>query len=611
MSEHQNNKKTLETASYRRKPKQAWPTVKRLIRYMGYYKWSFLLVFVFAIIASVLQIIGPQVLGRGTTIITDGVRQGLKGNGYEIDFGALKHVAILFLLLSAFSALFRYLQQYTMSNAAQRVVFRLRQDMRDKLNRVPISFVDSTPHGEIMSRAVNDIENIGRTLQQMIVQIMMSVIEFVGVVAIMLSIDWQLSLVAFLVIPISLIMVGFIAPRSQRLFGDQQRAQGELNSLIEENFAGQIENKTFNQEDYKIDGFSQKSHEYYQAAWKAQFLSGILMPTMNLAKNFVYILVSLFGIFQVSQGRLTIGNTQAMLQYANMVSEPLKQTANMVNMLQSTIASAERVFEFLDIEEMEETKSDLSIEETDHLVSFDHVKFGYEPGKENLLMTDFNLDVNPGETVAIVGPTGAGKTTLINLLERFYEVSGGSIKINGKDIRDYSRQDVRNHFGMVLQDTWLFNGTIADNIRYGARPGQEVSDERVREVAEIANVDQFVSKLPEGYDTIANEDASNISQGQRQLITIARALMADPEILILDEATSSIDTRTETLIQQAMDELKGGRTSFVIAHRLSTIHDADKILVLNHGDVVEIGNQDELMVKQGAYYKLYNAQFTQ
>ncbi|MDO4670138.1 MAG: ABC transporter ATP-binding protein [Aerococcus sp.] len=608
MSEN-NKKQALETASYRRKPKQAWPTVKRLIRYMGYYKWSFLLVFAFAIIASILQIVGPQVLGRGTTIITDGVRQGLKGNGYVIDFSALRQVAILFLVLSGLSAVFRYLQQYTMSNAAQRVVFRLRQDMRDKLNKVPISFVDATPHGEIMSRAVNDIENIGRTLQQMIVQIMMSVIEFVGVVTIMLSINWQLSLVAFLVIPISLVMVAFIAPRSQRLFGDQQRSQGELNSLIEENFAGQIENKTFNQEENKIEAFSGKSDQYYQAAWRAQFLSGILMPMMNLGKNIVYVLVSLFGIYQVSQGRITIGNTQAMLQYANMVSEPLKQTANMVNMLQSTIASAERVFEFLDIEEMEETKTDLPVADVDDLVTFDHVQFGYEPGEDNLLMTDFNLEVKRGETVAIVGPTGAGKTTLINLLERFYEVSGGSIKINGKDIRDYSRSEVRDHFGMVLQDTWLFNGSIADNIRYGAKVGEEVSDEHVREVAKIANVDQFVSKLPEGYDTIANEDASNVSQGQRQLITIARALMADPEILILDEATSSIDTRTETLIQQAMDELKGGRTSFVIAHRLSTIRDADKILVLNHGDVVEIGNHDELMAKQGAYYKLYNAQF--
>ena len=488
------------------------------------------------------------------------------------------------------------------------VIEDLRNDMRAKLNRLPISFLDSTPNGEIMSRAINDVEAIAMSLQQTLQQVLMSSTQFVLTIVMMTLISSKMTLIAAGTILLSTIVMLSVTPVSQRLFAAQQRVQGNMNAYIEENYSGQIENNAFNQNEGKIAQFEEKSAEYYAVSWKAQFISGILMPLMNLAKNFGYVAVAIVGGFSVANGSMVIGDVQAMLQYAGILSEPLKQTANMINQLQRMVASIERIFEFLDVEEMEEVTSGHPAIETDYKMIFDHVQFGYQPGEENLLMTDFNLTVEPGQMVAIVGPTGAGKSTIINLIERFYNISGGSIKYDGVDTRDIDQEELRSRMGMVLQDTWLFNGSIADNIAYGSNNPNVTRDEVIR-AAKAAHVDDFVRTLPDGYDTIINQDGSNISQGQRQLVTIARAFMSDPEILILDEATSSIDTRTEKLIQKAMNQLLEGRTSFVVAHRLSTIQDADNIIVLNHGDVIETGNHEELLAQEGFYYNLYNSQF--
>src|SRR5699024_10421543 len=491
---------------------------------------------------------------------------------------------------------------------AQRVIEDLRNDMRAKLNRLPISFLDSTPNGEIMSRAINDVEAIAMSLQQTLQQVLMSSTQFVLTIVMKTLISSKMTLIAAGTILLSTIVMLSVTPVSQRLFAAQQRVQGNMNAHIEENYSGQIENNAFNQNEGKIAQFEEKSAEYYAVSWKAQFISGILMPLMNLAKNFGYVAVAIVGGFSVANGTRVICDVQAMLQYAGILSEPLKQTANMINQLQRMVASIERIFEFLDVEEMEEATSGQPAIETDYKMIFDHVQFGYQPGEENLLMTNFNLTVEPGQMVAIVGPTGAGKSTIINLIERFYNISGGSIKYDGVDTRDIDQEELRSRIGMVLQDTWLFNGSIADNIAYGSNNPNVTRDEVIR-AAKAAHVDDFVRTLPDGYDTIINQDGSNISQGQRQLVTIARAFMSDPEILILDEATSSIDTRTEKLIQKAMNQLLEGRTSFVVAHRLSTIQDADNIIVLNHGDVIETGNHEELLAQEGFYYNLYNSQF--
>lgn len=605
-----NKRKKLEGRRY--KPKNFWSTLGRFIKYMASWKWTFLLIIVMIILATTFQIVSPRILGQATTLITDGVSNGLKNvdgqQMYVIDYAGLVKILTKVVTFYLISALFNFLQGALLSRTAQRVIEDLRNDMRAKLNRLPISFLDSTPNGEIMSRAINDVEAIAMSLQQTLQQVLMSSTQFVLTIVMMTLISSKMTLIAAGTILLSTIVMLSITPVSQRLFAAQQRVQGNMNAYIEENYSGQIENNAFNQNEGKIAQFEEKSAEYYTVSWKAQFISGILMPLMNLAKNFGYVAVAIVGGFSVANGTMVIGDVQAMLQYAGILSEPLKQTANMINQLQRMVASIERIFEFLDVEEMEEVTSGQPAIETDYKMIFDHVQFGYQPGEENLLMTDFNLTVEPGQMVAIVGPTGAGKSTIINLIERFYNISGGSIKYDGVDTRDIDQEELRSRMGMVLQDTWLFNGSIADNIAYGSNNPNVTRDEVIR-AAKAAHVDDFVRTLPDGYDTIINQDGSNISQGQRQLVTIARAFMSDPEILILDEATSSIDTRTEKLIQKAMNQLLEGRTSFVVAHRLSTIQDADNIIVLNHGDVIETGNHEELLAQEGFYYNLYNSQF--
>lgn len=492
-----------------------------------------------------------------------------------------------------------------MTRISQRVVYKLRQDLKQKLSRVPVKFYDSHSNGDIMSRMVNDMDNIAGTLQQSLIQILTSVITFVGVLILMLSISWQLTLVAFVMIPLSLVVVAFVAPTAQRLFSRQQAALGKINGQVEETYAGHTIVRTFNKEHDEEEKFAQKNHDYYRAAWRAQFFSILIFPLMNFIRNLGYLLVAVGGALAVIRGQITLGNVQAFLQYTNQFSQPITQIANLSSTIQQTVASAERIFEVLDAEEMDNqlvASQPLSGQPVPK-IEFKDVRFSYN---DEPLIEDFNLRAQTNHMVAIVGPTGAGKTTIINLLERFYEVQGGHIYLDGQDTRSMTRDDLRKHIGMVLQDTWLFTGTIFENIKYGR---EDATAEEVYRAAKMAYADSFIRELPDGYQTVLNESASNISQGQRQLLTIARAFLANPEILILDEATSSVDTRTEALIQTAMNDLQKNRTSFVVAHRLSTIRNAEQIVVVNHGHIIETGNHDQLMAKNGFYADLYNSQF--
>ncbi|PEH49178.1 ABC transporter ATP-binding protein [Enterococcus faecium] len=596
------------------KPKNFWGTVRRLFGYMSKRMIAIIAVFVLAIAAVIFQIQTPKVLGKATTEIFKGVmagaqqmQQGQQVTKFPIDFDKIAQIIATVIVMYVISAVFNFLQQFIMTRVSQRTVYELRHDLEAKMSRVPISYYDTHTNGDIMSRAINDMDNIASTLQQNLTQFVTSAVTLIGVIVMMLSISWQLTLVALLMIPLSLIIVMIVAPRSQVFFADQQKSLGLLNNQVEETYGGHTIVKTFNHTEKDQEVFEKENQNLYAAGWKAQFISAIIMPLMNFVKNLGYVFVAVLGGVKVANGNMTLGDVQAFLQYTTQFSQPITQLASLMNTIQSTVASAERVFEVLDEEEMSNEKSGLPEEkDTPYKVRFENVQFGYTP--DNLLMTDFNLDVKPGEMVAIVGPTGAGKTTLINLLERFYDVSGGSIRYDGVDTRDLSRDELRAQFSMVLQDTWLFTGSIYDNIKYG---NDDATDEQVIEAAKAAHVDDFVRKLPEGYNTVLNEDASNISQGQRQLITIARAFLANPDVLILDEATSSVDTRTEILIQKAMNRLLENRTSFVVAHRLSTIRDADNIIVMNHGSIVETGNHDTLMEKDGFYADLYNSQFSE
>ncbi|QDA39244.1 ABC transporter ATP-binding protein [Enterococcus faecium] len=596
------------------KPKNFWGTVRRLFGYMSKRMVAIIAVFVLAIAAVIFQIQTPKVLGKATTEIFKGVmagaqqmQQGQQVTKFPIDFDKIAQIIATVIVMYLISAVFNFLQQFIMTRVSQRTVYELRHDLEAKMNRVPISYYDTHTNGDIMSRAINDMDNIASTLQQNLTQFVTSAVTLIGVIVMMLSISWQLMLVALLMIPLSLIIVMIVAPKSQVFFADQQKSLGLLNNQVEETYGGHTIVKTFNHTEKDQEVFEKENQNLYAAGWKAQFISAIIMPLMNFVKNLGYVFVAVLGGVKVANGNMTLGDVQAFLQYTTQFSQPITQLASLMNTIQSTVASAERVFEVLDEEEMSNEKSGLPEEkDTPYKVRFENVQFGYTP--DNLLMTDFNLDVKPGEMVAIVGPTGAGKTTLINLLERFYDVSGGSIRYDGVDTRDLSRDELRAQFSMVLQDTWLFTGSIYDNIKYG---NDDATDEQIIEAAKAAHVDDFVRKLPEGYNTVLNEDASNISQGQRQLITIARAFLANPDVLILDEATSSVDTRTEILIQKAMNRLLENRTSFVVVHRLSTIRDADNIIVMNHGSIVETGNHDTLMEKDGFYADLYNSQFSE
>lgn len=595
------------------KAKDFWGTTRRLLAYLSPWKWGLLAVILFAVGSVVFQIVTPKILGRATTEIFKGVMKGtlemklgmhiLK---FPINYTKITHILITVAVLYVASSLLSTAQQLIMARISQKVVYNLRRDMKEKMQRLPIEYYDTHSNGDIMSRAVNDMDNIGGTLQQSLAQLVTSSVTFVGVFIMMLTISWKMTLIACITIPLSLFIVMIVAPKSQKHFAVQQASLGLLNDQVEENYAGHTVLKTFNKEDDMIEQFDRENERYYEASWKAQFISGLIMPFMNLIKNIGYVFVAVAGGIAVANRTMALGDVQAFLQYVNQFTQPITQLANLANTIQATIVSAERIFEVLDEDEMKDPVEVLPPERTDAKIKFEHVKFGYT-GKE-ILMEDFNFEANPGKMVAIVGPTGAGKTTLINLLERFYETKGGVIRMDGIDTRSMTRDELRSRFAMVLQDTWLFTGTIYENIKYGR---EDATDEEIMAAAKAAHVDTFVRQLPDGYNTVLNEEASNISQGQRQLLTIARAFLADPEVLILDEATSSVDTRTEVLIQRAMNKLLAGRTSFVVAHRLSTIRDADRIIVMNHGSIVETGNHDSLMARNGFYADLYNSQFSQ
>lgn len=582
-------------------------TLRRLVRYVRPHYKQMMVVFVMAILSTAANLASPKIMGKAITKLFAGAMEKLQGvPGATIDFAYVGRILIILAGLYLFSALFSYLQQIMMASVAQKTVYNLRRDVNAKLGRLPLKFFDSHTHGEILSRVTNDVDNISSTLQQSIIQMLTSVVTLIGVVVMMLTISWQLTLFTLITIPLYVIVTGLVASRSQKYFAAQQRSLGELNGHVEEMYAGHRVIKAFGREQASVAKLKEINEQLFGAAWRAQFISGVIMPLMNMVNNLGYVLISVVGGIFVTKQTLELGDVQAFIQYARQFTQPIMQTANIANVLQSTVASAERVFELLDEgEEVPDKEPPVIIEQPQGKVVFQGVKFGYSPDKP--LITDMNIDVQAGQSIAIVGPTGAGKTTLVNLLMRFYEIDGGKVTIDGQDIRDLRRGDLRSLFGMVLQDTWLFNGTIRDNIAYG-RPG--ATEEEIVQAAKAAHADHFIRTLPEGYDTVLNEEASNISQGQKQLLTIARAVLADPAILILDEATSSVDTRTEVLIQAAMAQLMQGRTSFVIAHRLSTIRNADLILVMNEGSVIEQGTHEQLLAQGGFYADLYNSQFT-
>ncbi len=588
------------------KPKDFSGSMKRLMQYIKPYLPTIIVVFVMAALSTVFGILGPKITGLATTKLFEGSMAILhKKPGAGIDFPYIIHILEILLGLYLASAVFTYVQHYMMAGVAQGVVREMRADIMDKLTRLPLKFFDANPYGEVLSRVTNDVDNISGTLQQSITQLITAIVTIIGVVVMMLTISPLLTLVTVITLPLSLIAIKSIASRSQRYFAAQQRVLGNLNGHVEEMYGGHNIIKAFGREEDSINEFRSINEELYAASWKAQFISGIIMPVMNFISNLGYVFVCVVGGIMVAGGRITIGNVQAFIQYSRQFTQPITQTANIANIIQSTIASAERVFEILDQpEEIPDREDAPHIEDAKGHVQLEHVDFSYK--KDESLIEDLNIDIKPGQMVAIVGPTGAGKTTIVNLLMRFYEINSGRISVDGIDIRDLKRDDLRSVFGMVLQDTWLFSGTIRDNIAYG-REG--ASEEEVIRAAKAAHAHHFIKALPDGYNTVLNEEASNISQGEKQLLTIARTMLADPDILILDEATSNVDTLTEMYIQKAMKQLMKDRTSFVIAHRLSTIRNADNILVMNHGRIIEQGSHEQLMNAGGFYADLYKSQF--
>ncbi len=580
---------------------------KRLLAYLKPRMLPLVVVFAMAVLSTVFSIFAPKIMGHATTRLFEGIVAKMRHvPGAAIDFAYIGQIVLALAGLYLASALFGYIQQFIMAGVAQKTVYDMRRDVSEKLARLPLKFFDGRTHGEIMSRVTNDVDNIAGTLQQSLTQIISSVVTIVGVIVMMLTISPLLTLITIIVLPLSFIVTRFIAPRSQKHFKEQWKNLGELNGHVEEMYTGHAIVKAFGHERKAVEKFNGMNGKLYEASWRAQFISGLLFPLMTFINNIGYVAVAVVGGIMVTRRAIQIGDIQAFIQYSRQFTMPIAQTANIANILQSTVASAERVFELLD--EPEELPDDASarvLSSPRGEVRFEDVRFSYK--LEEPLIEGMNIDVKQGQTIAIVGPTGAGKTTLVNLLMRFYEIQGGKISVDGVDIRQVKRGNLRCNFGMVLQDTWLFNGSIRDNIAYGRTT---VTDEEIRQAAVAAHADHFIRTLPDGYNTVLTEDASNISQGQRQLLTIARAILIDPAILILDEATSSVDTRTEVLIQKAMAALMEGRTSFVIAHRLSTIRDAKLILVMDHGKIIETGSHGELLARAGFYADLYNSQFT-
>ena len=579
-------------------------TMKQLMKYMSKYKIAIIAVLLFAIGSTVFSIVGPKILGKATTKIFEGLMAKVSGTG-GIDFGAIEKILLILVCLYLVSALFSFVQGYIMSGISQKISYEMRNQISEKINRMPMKYFDTKTHGEILSRITNDIDTLGMSLNQSLTQLITSVTTMVGILIMMLSISWLMTLAALVIIPLSLFAVRKVVGRSQKYFKKQQRYLGHVNGLVEENYGGHQIVRVFNKEEEVTEQFNKLNDELYDSAWKSQFLSGMMQPLMAFIGNLGYVMVSILGGWLAIRKTIEVGDIQSFIQYVRNFTQPINQLAQVANQLQSTAAAAERVFEFLDEEEEDQTViNPADANDIKGNIEFEHVNFGYKENKT--IIHDFSVNVKKGQKIAIVGPTGAGKTTIVKLLMRFYDVNSGAIKIDGHDIRNFNRSELREAFGMVLQDTWLFNGTIKENIRYGKL---DATDEEVVEAAKSANVHHFIKTLNDGYNMVLDEEASNVSQGQKQLLTIARAILADPKILILDEATSSVDTRTELLIQKAMDNLMEGRTSFIIAHRLSTIKDADMILVMNEGDIVEQGSHEELLAKDGFYAKLYNSQF--
>ena len=580
-------------------------TMRRLVSYLAKYRLSIIIVLIFAIGSVTFSVIGPKILGKATTEIFNGLVSKVSGNGTGIDFDAIKRILITLILLYVVSAVFSFIQGFIMSGISQKVAYNLRDELVKKINRLPMKYFDTRTHGEVLSRFTNDIDTLAQSLNQSLTQIITSVTTLVGVFIMMLSISVVMTFSALLVIPISLFIITFIIKRSQKYFKNQQEFLGQVNGQVEELYGGHVVVQAFNGEEDSIKEFNKINNKLYESAWKSQFLSSTMQPIMMFVGNLSYVVVSILGGYLVIKNKIEVGDIQSFIQYVRSFNQPISQMAQISNQLQSTAAAAERVFEFLNEEEEDITvENPVSIEGLQGKIDFEHVEFGYN--EDRIIIKDFNANVKPGQKVALVGPTGAGKTTMIKLLMRYYDVNSGAILVDGHNIKDFNRGELREMFGMVLQDTWLFSGSIKENIRYGRL---NASDEEVIEAAKAAHVHHFIKTLPDGYNMVLNEESSNISQGQKQLLTIARAILADPKILILDEATSSVDTRTELLIQKAMDNLMERRTSFVIAHRLSTIKDADLILVINDGDIVEQGNHEELLAKGGFYANLYNSQF--
>ena len=581
-------------------------TMKKLMGYLTQYKIGLLLVVIFAIGSTIFNIAGPKILGKATTELFHGLISKVSG-GSGIDFDKIAKILIGLMCLYVCSALFSFIQGYIMTGVSQKLTYRMRKEISEKIDRLPMGYFDKMTHGEILSRITNDVDTLSQSLNQSATQVITSVATIIGVLVMMLSISPLMTVIAILILPLSMGLIGMIVKRSQRYFKEQQEYLGYVNGQVEEVYGGHNIVKAFNKEDDVIDEFDRDNDRLYRSAWKSQFLSGMMMPIMQFVGNLGYVAVVILGGYLAIKKTIEVGDIQSFIQYVRNFTQPIQQVAQMANMLQSTAAASERVFEFLEEPEEEAApENPVVLKNPEGAVEFEHVHFGYNP--EHTIIHDFSVKVEPGQKIAIVGPTGAGKTTMVKLLMRFYDVSGGSIKVDGHDIREFDRGELRRMFGMVLQDTWLFKGSIEDNIRYGKL---DATHEDVVKAADAAYAHRFIQTLPGGYGMELNEEASNVSQGQKQLLTIARAILADPKILILDEATSSVDTRTEVRIQKAMDNLMKGRTSFIIAHRLSTIRDADLILVMKEGDIVEMGRHEELLAKNGFYADLYNSQFEQ